>query len=366
MKINQTFLICLSTITAVCSVLTAGPVNAGTDSPKDAPSARAEFTPLAGAEAIGTFDVKADGGVIDLSDFGMKITLPETIQDIPIAVNGYFQDGHAVANLCLTDESDPDNRECIFGEVFAYPDPQTLEDLISTTAGSSGDTILELGNNETLNYYILRLDELRRSDPEAFEKEFMAKLSADQRMQYEALLDALPELISGMELTEVKPPEMPKAAVPDAESLLNFTLPDLDGKETVLSSMIRDHRVTMLNVWGISCGVCMKEMPELDGLRERFGPEGFEIIGLAADLLDTDGSIDPELAEEAKEIKAELEIHYPILAMTKEIRTQLKITATPTTYFVSSSGQVLGEAVLGSRTEEEWETMIRSALTAAE
>lgn len=332
-----------------------------TDLPTPTPTASAGYTLLPGAERSGTFDVTASDGVIDLSDFGMKITLPEAVQDLPIAVSGYVQGDRAVANLCLADENDPNNRDCVFGEVFAYPGQQALEALIDSAPGMTEEMIHELGTNETLNYYVLRLDELRQNSPEYFE-EIMGNLSEEQRAKYEALLEALPEVIGGMELTAMTIPGEPKAADLDSENLMDYTMPDLDGKATRLGDLILDNRVTMLNVWGIGCGPCMTEMPYLKALRDRYGGEGFEIVGLAADLLDPSGEIDPELVEEAKEITEELGVEYPVLTMTKEIRTFMKITATPTTYFVSSTGQVIGEAVMGARDEGEWERLIQNAL----
>ena len=363
MRKHKILLTLLSAVLLTGHVSASGPGLAATE-PAPAPTAaaaEAEYTPLSDVKNNGAFNVKADGGVIDLSDFGMKITLPESLQDIPIAVNGYVEDGRTVANLCLADES-----ECVFGEVFAYPEQQALDALIDKSSGMTEEMVLELGKNETLHYYVLRLDELRRTAPEYFEEQIMSKVSEERRAQYEALLDALPDVISGMELTEIRPTQEISAPELDAENMMDYTMPDLNGQQIRLGDLIIEHRLTMINVWGVSCGVCMREIPHLVSLRERYGSRGFEIIGLAADLLDPDGAVDPELVEEAKEITAELGADYPVLAMTKEIRGLMKITATPTTYFVSSSGQVIGEAVLGSRDEAVWEDMILSALAAAE
>ena len=149
------------------------------------------------------------------------------------------------------------------------------------------------------------------------------------------------------------------------EVLPNFLMQDLDGKEVRLGDLILGNKVTMLNVWGISCGPCMTEMPELTAIRKEFAPQGLEIVGLASDLLDSSGKIDPSLMEAARTIVSDLGVDYPILAMTKDIRDQMGIFATPTTYLVDSSGILIGDAVMGTRNTGEWKRIIKDALQKA-
>ena len=137
---------------------------------------------------------------------------------------------------------------------------------------------------------------------------------------------------------------------------------DLDGKMTRLGDLIPENQITMLNIWGISCAPCLMEIPNLVELRDQFRDRGFEIIGLASDLLAPDGKIDPDLTEEARELVTELEVPYPILVLTGEIRKQMQIIATPTTIFVNDKGQVIGDVIMGIRSKAEWEHMVRDIL----
>lgn len=324
-----------------------------------------EPTPAAVQKTAGPFEARSSDGVIEVPDFGMKITLPEAVRDIPVLVNGYVQDDYAVANLCLADESNPDNQNCVFGEIVAYPEEKQPGSIVDEDAGITEEMIMGLGSNQALNYYALRLDELRRTSPEKFEQ-IMEGLSEDQRRQYEALIEALPDVIGGVELTEMTVPEQTETAGSTAEEeIMDYVLPDLYGNEGRLGDLIMKNRVTMINIWGISCGPCMMEMPYLARLRDSFKDQGFEIIGITADLLDSDGGIDPVLAEEAKNIAADLGVGYPVLAMPLEIRNRMHIYAVPTTLFVTSTGQVIGEQIMGSRPEGEWERLILNALAAA-
>ena len=47
-------------------------------------------------------------------------------------------------------------------------------------------------------------------------------------------------------------------------------------------------KVTLLNFWGTWCAPCRQEVPELQKLHERFGPQGLEVIGIA--LSEKDGA----------------------------------------------------------------------------
>ena len=148
----------------------------------------------------------------------------------------------------------------------------------------------------------------------------------------------------------------------ETEKLPEYRLPDLDGTEIRLGDLLQGNKVTLLNVWGVSCGPCMTEMPELAALRREYRSQGLEIIGLTADLLDFYGKIDPKMLIEAKSVVTDLGVDYPILAMTKDVRDQMGIFATPTTWLVDSSGTVIGDVVMGTRHTGEWEHIIRAAL----
>ena len=150
------------------------------------------------------------------------------------------------------------------------------------------------------------------------------------------------------------------------EAVMDCTMADLDGKMIRLGDLIPENQVTMINIWGISCGPCLLEIPNLVRLRGQYKDRGFEIIGLTSDLLDPDGKPDPDLIEEAGEVVTDLDMTYPVLILTGEIRKQMQIIATPTTFFVDSKGKMIGDPVMGTRSEAEWDRMIRDILEQTE
>ena len=52
--------------------------------------------------------------------------------------------------------------------------------------------------------------------------------------------------------------------------------------------------------------------------------------------------------------------------MTRENYDQMKIAGTPTTYFVDRSGNIIGDPIMGSKTEDQWEKMITDALASVD
>ncbi len=111
-------------------------------------------------------------------------------------------------------------------------------------------------------------------------------------------------------LTACPTPAPPKAdAGGEAELAADFELPDLNGNMVRLSDT--HGKVRLLDFWATFCAPCIAEMPFHNELQEKYGDQGFMIIGIAGDeegeavvrplvekqnlvylnLLDTDGTV---------------------------------------------------------------------------
>src|SRR5580698_6596304 len=89
-----------------------------------------------------------------------------------------------------------------------------------------------------------------------------------------------------------------------------LTLKDLDGKDVSLESL--KGKVVLVNFWATWCEPCKSEIPMLIGLREKYSPRGFEILGLS---MDEDGkkAVQPFLDKERFDVGGQKEaINYPI------------------------------------------------------
>lgn len=122
-----------------------------------------------------------------------------------------------------------------------------------------------------------------------------------------------------------------------------FTTEDLDGNE-VTESILKDKDVTMINIWGTFCPPCIEEMPELAKLSASL-PENAQIIGILCDVSLNDKSA----LQDAKSIVSKAGTNYPCLLLNFSLTDYLsQFMYVPTTIFVDSEGNQIGEPVVGA------------------
>ncbi len=79
----------------------------------------------------------------------------------------------------------------------------------------------------------------------------------------------------------------------------DFSLTDLKGQPLRLSGF--RGKVVLLNFWATWCAPCQLEMPVFAVWQRRYGPQGFEVIGI---------SMDDDTAP-ARQLTERLELNYP-------------------------------------------------------
>lgn len=129
-------------------------------------------------------------------------------------------------------------------------------------------------------------------------------------------------------------------------------LHDFDGG----TRSIADYRgkLVILNVWATWCPPCRKELPSLQRLQARLGPERYAVLGLS---VDTDADIAQEyLLERGITFENFLDVG------AREARRLLGIRAYPDTFIISPEG-VLLRSVVGDRAWDDPE--IAEAIEAA-
>ena len=84
------------------------------------------------------------------------------------------------------------------------------------------------------------------------------------------------------------------------QSRPDFSLPDLGGQTRHIGEW--DGKVVLVNFWATWCPPCRKEMPAFVELRDQYGAQGFEIVGVAID--------DPE---QTQDFIDSIGVNYPIL-----------------------------------------------------
>ena len=126
-------------------------------------------------------------------------------------------------------------------------------------------------------------------------------------------------------------------------------------------SLLRGHRLTMVNIWATYCGPCIHEMPELARLAKEMEPEGVQIVGLVSDVMQGEElrANEASLAQAWKIIE-DTGADYPHLLPSAALMRSViyQTSAVPTTFFVDETGAQVGTAYVGSRNYEAWKEII--------
>ncbi|WP_333860517.1 TlpA family protein disulfide reductase [Clostridium sp.] len=159
---------------------------------------------------------------------------------------------------------------------------------------------------------------------------------------------------SGKNSTETKTAEVKKAALGDLNTIPSFKVKDINNND-VTEKILKDKKVTMINIWGTFCSPCVEEMPLLQKLYDEYTAKGFNLIGVVSD-----GEMNKE---DALDILKKLNVTFVNLIPDEKFQNDFvsKTDVVPTSVFVNSNGEIL-ETVTGSRTKEEYKNIIEKYL----
>ena len=130
---------------------------------------------------------------------------------------------------------------------------------------------------------------------------------------------------------------------------LEFSLTTLTG-DTLDQSVFSENKLIMVNYWATWCGPCVAEIPDLVKISKDYADQGFALIGVLTGDNDIDG---------AKQFIADEGVTYPIvLPENLFLDYSAGIYAIPTTLFFDSTGRQIGEAVVGSKSYDDWAGLI--------
>ncbi|WP_176461930.1 TlpA disulfide reductase family protein [Anaeromicrobium sediminis] len=131
-----------------------------------------------------------------------------------------------------------------------------------------------------------------------------------------------------------------------------FKLNDLNGNE-VSSKDFKDYDITMINIWGTFYSPCINELPKLQKLNEAYEDKNFRLMGIVVDR-DEYG---------AKELLKEKGITYTNFLPNRDIEELLaNFDEVPTTIFVNKNGQVLNKVVVGGKSFEDYDKIVKGLL----
>ena len=122
-----------------------------------------------------------------------------------------------------------------------------------------------------------------------------------------------------------------------------FSTTDMDGNK-VTNDTFADYDLTVVNFWATYCNPCIDELPELAEWKKEL-PDNVNLIGLLVNV-DEKGSDQYKLAEK---IIKETGADYQHLIATEEFDDLISdLVGVPTTFFVDSTGKIIGEPFAGA------------------
>ena len=135
-------------------------------------------------------------------------------------------------------------------------------------------------------------------------------------------------------------------AASPAQPLVNRKAPeiareDLNGARIDLKGL--RGKVVLLNFWATWCGPCLLEMPVFSGWQQKYGPQGFQVIGISMD--DDVGPV--------RILLAKLKPTYPIAMGDAKLGAKYGgVLGLPLSYLIDRNGVVharfQGEAQVGA------------------
>lgn len=134
--------------------------------------------------------------------------------------------------------------------------------------------------------------------------------------------------------------------------LPEFDVNDLWGNQ-ISSNGVRG-KVVLVDIWATWCQPCRKEMPGYQKLLNRYGPQGFVVIGLKSNMMmDT---------QDPSRFAREIGVHYPLVSASSELIEKFcQLEGLPTTMIYDRQG-ILRKKVIGFDYAESFESTLKPLL----
>ena len=113
-------------------------------------------------------------------------------------------------------------------------------------------------------------------------------------------------------------------------------------------------------MWGTYCSPCIKAMPVLASLHEKYEDKGVNVIGIVIDIQNKDLSPKAEGLVTAMDITQRTGADFTHILASKNIISSVvrNISAIPASFIVDSEGNVITKILYGGHSLEQWEELI--------
>ena len=125
-----------------------------------------------------------------------------------------------------------------------------------------------------------------------------------------------------------------------------FSATDVNGGKVESKDIFAENKITMINIWASWCGPCVSELSDLQKLSQELENVGCGLIGVLDDGDTASGR------ETGTKLLTDGGITYLNILSDSAVRLQFSYMYYPTSFFVDSSGRLLGEPIIGAQVNE--------------
>ena len=111
---------------------------------------------------------------------------------------------------------------------------------------------------------------------------------------------------------------------------------DVFGEEQSIKALCAEYEITLVNFWATWCNSCVSKMPDFQN------------------------------PEDCEKVLAWAGTTYPILKVTKAMTYEIDFSVVPVTIFLDREGNILGDAIVGTRSERQWISELAARMNTVE
>ncbi|WP_052356616.1 TlpA family protein disulfide reductase [[Clostridium] dakarense] len=324
-------------------------------------------------------NTKSDPKEVYISDLGVKYIMPKTwekagIQETIFEENEMAfqfissQDLKSVSEMTKKIESKKVEDEGVIDEeaegklmdqymkkmknigYIAKLDKNKASDLLKSEEYSKYSKKDKIGEMNNYEYYFIYNDKVDDSN--------LSDASKAELKNIESSINEFKESIKIVDPAKEKPNKtVEKAEEQTLNGTVEFKSKTIQGKN-IDSSIFKNNKLTMINIWGTYCGPCIDEMPELQELYKEVKANNVNVIGIVSDTPDEENEL---LAKSILDkTGAKFDNVIPDKGLYEWISKNVK--GTPTTIFVDKDGKIVGSALVGSASKDDYKAKIDEVL----
>ena len=136
-------------------------------------------------------------------------------------------------------------------------------------------------------------------------------------------------------------------------NFIDIQLTDIDGKEVKLSDYIGKGKIVLLDFWASWCGPCIKEMPSLVSLYQKYKDRGLEIVGVSLD----------EKEHSWKNAVDRLNITWPQMSDLKGWKSSVVelygVYSIPLTILIDRDGTIIDQNIQGKELTDKLDELLK-------